>query len=85
VKALSSYVSCMAGLAFLGAFVPTDVTGSLGQMLGVGALIFGVLAVAEGDRYGRGALTALLLLGAVTTLLWAVMLSLANLPGAPLM
>jgi hypothetical protein len=84
MKALSGYTSCMAGLAFFGAFLPTVITGSIGQMLGLGALIFGVLAVAEGEHHGRSALASVLQLTTVTILIWIMMLSLANLQLTPL-
>jgi hypothetical protein len=73
MKALSSYTSCVGILTLFTMFFPSLLTGSFGQLLGLGAAVFGVLSIAEGQYHGRSVLASVALLVIVTATVWVLM------------
>lgn len=84
MKALSSYTSCVGFLALLAAWFPPLLTGSFGQLLGIGAVVSGVLSVAEGQYHGRSVSTSLALLVTIAAVAWVSMQMIATTTIGPL-
>lgn len=84
MKALSSYASFVGILALFATFFPPLLTGSFGQLLGVGAVVSGVLSIAEGQYHGRSVLTSVALLVIVAATAWVLMRMLATMQFGPL-